>query len=95
VTAEWSRPRKQEEVQKIYEEFYHAEPFVPVLPSDQLPETRRVLRTNACEVAVRADSRTGRLFMFSAQDNLGKGAAMQAVQAFNVRFGYAETAGLL
>ncbi|MDR1190184.1 MAG: N-acetyl-gamma-glutamyl-phosphate reductase [Verrucomicrobiales bacterium] len=95
VVAELSRPHKQEEVQKIYEEFYHHEPFVPVLPSDRLPETKRVLRTNACEVAVRADSRTGRLLMFSAQDNLGKGAATQAVQAFNVRFGYAEATGLL
>jgi N-acetyl-gamma-glutamyl-phosphate reductase len=95
VVADLVRPHSQAEVQKIYEDFYRHEPFVPVLPPDQLPETKRVLRTNACEVAVRVDARTGRLFMFSAQDNLGKGAAMQAVQAFNVRFGYPEATGLI
>jgi N-acetyl-gamma-glutamyl-phosphate reductase len=95
VIAEMLHQRKQEDVQGIYEDFYKREPFVPVLPPDQLPETRRVLRTNACEVAVRADARTGRLLMFSAQDNLGKGAATQAVQAFNVRFGYPEATGLI
>ncbi|MDR0533561.1 MAG: N-acetyl-gamma-glutamyl-phosphate reductase [Verrucomicrobiales bacterium] len=95
VIAEMVHPHKQEDVQKIYEDFYRHEPFVPVLPADQLPETKRVQRTNACEVAVRADARTGRLLMFSAQDNLGKGAATQAVQAFNVRFGYPEATGLI
>jgi N-acetyl-gamma-glutamyl-phosphate reductase len=95
VTAELARPRAPEEVQRIYEEFYRQELFVPVLPPDRLPESKRVLRTNACEVAVRADRRTGRLLLFSAQDNLGKGAALQALQAFNVRFGYPETTGLL
>ena len=65
-----------------------------MLPPDQLPETKRVLRTNTCEVAVRCDARTGRLLMFSAQDNLGKGAATQAVQAFNARFGFSESTGI-
>ena len=94
VCATLTRPVTQDEVQSIYEKEYAGEEFVPVLPSGQLPETKRVMRTNACEVAVRCDPRTNRLFCFSAQDNLGKGAAMQAVQAFNVRFGHAECTGL-
>ena len=94
VCATLTRPVCQSEVQAVYEKEYAGEAFVPVLPSDQLPETKRVMRTNTCEVAVRCDPRTNRLFCFSAQDNLGKGAAMQAVQAFNVRFGFNENTGL-
>ncbi|NJK92348.1 MAG: N-acetyl-gamma-glutamyl-phosphate reductase [Blastochloris sp.] len=81
--------------QKLYEDFYAGEAFVTVLGTDQLPETKRVIRTNHIEVAVRHDARTGRVLFFSAQDNLGKGAATQAVQAFNVRFGLDERSGLL
>jgi len=94
TVASMARPVTTEEVQKIYEDFYWNEPFVTVLGQDQLPETKRVMRTNFIEVAVRCDARTGRIFFFSAQDNLGKGAATQAVQAFNVRFGLKENVGL-
>ncbi len=93
--ATLAAPLTQAEAQKIYETDYLGERFVPVLPSDQLPETRRVMHTNACEVAVRCDPRTNRLFCFSALDNLGKGAALQAVQSFNVRFGFNEAAALV
>jgi N-acetyl-gamma-glutamyl-phosphate reductase len=93
--SELGRPIPVAEVQKIYEDFYREEEFVSVLGQDQLPETKRVLRSNYIEVAVRCDARTGRMFFFSAQDNLGKGAATQAVQAFNVRFGLSESTGLL
>jgi N-acetyl-gamma-glutamyl-phosphate reductase len=92
--ASMAKPVTADEVQKIYEDFYRNEPFVTMLGQDQLPETKRVMRTNFIEVAVRCDVRTGRIFFFSAQDNLGKGAATQAVQAFNVRFGLKESTGL-
>jgi len=94
TVASLLRPVPAAEIQNIYESHYQGERFVSVLPPDQLPETKRVLRTNTCEVAVRCDARTGRLLMFSAQDNLGKGAATQAVQAFNARFGFSESTGI-
>lgn len=84
----------QKDVQMIYEAFFESSPFVQVLENDQLPATSRVSRSNVCEVAVRKDERTNTLIAIAAQDNLGKGAAWQAVQAFNVRFGYPETMGL-
>jgi N-acetyl-gamma-glutamyl-phosphate reductase len=89
------RSLSEEKARELFGEFYKGEPFVNVLPKGELPEARRVARTNRCDIAVRVDKRTGRLVIISALDNLGKGAAGQAVQAFNVRFGLPETAGLV
>ena len=75
-------------------EFYMESPFVKVLPAGQLPESKRVMRTNRCDIGMRVDSRNGRLVIVSVIDNLGKGAAGQALQAFNIRFGFAEDRGL-
>lgn len=72
---------------------YADEPFVRF--SDRLPDTKNVTGTNFCDIAVRFDDRTGRLLLLSAEDNLVKGAAGQAVQNFNLMAGYPETAGLL
>ena len=73
---------------------YKEEPFIRVLDSG-LPETARVSRTNMAELAVRADARSGRAIVIAAIDNLGKGAAGQAVQNANVMLGFDETLGLI
>lgn len=72
---------------------YRDEPFVRVL-SGGLPQTKRLSGTNFAEVAVEFDSRTGRVLAFGAIDNLGKGAAGQAVQNANLMLGLPEVAGL-
>lgn len=72
---------------------YADEPFVR-LP-DALPDVKNVSGTNFCDIAVRDDVRTGRLIILSAEDNLVKGAAGQAVQNFNLMAGFPETEGLL
>lgn len=72
---------------------YDREPFVRV--SETLPDVKNVTGTNFCDVAVREDTRTGRLILLSAEDNLVKGAAGQAVQNFNLMAGFPETEGLL
>jgi N-acetyl-gamma-glutamyl-phosphate reductase len=95
LSAPLARAIEPEEVQSIYEAAWQDSPFVHVLPAGNLPETRRVLRTNHCELAVRIDAHAGRLVVVSATDNLGKGASSQAVQAFNIRMGWPETEGLL
>lgn len=82
----------EEEVLTLYEEFYSTEPFVRV--RHELPETRWVSHSNFCDISVRIDSRTGRLIMLGAIDNLMKGAASQAVQNMNIMFGLDETEGL-
>jgi len=72
---------------------YQGRPFVRIVP--HLPDSKHVTGTNFVDIAVREDARTGRLLLFSALDNLGKGAAAQAVQAFNLSHGWDETAGLV
>jgi len=73
---------------------YADEPFVRITGSERLPDTKNVTGTNSIEIGWAADPRTKRLRIFSAEDNLVKGAGGQAVQSFNVRFGFNETAGL-
>lgn len=76
----------------IYTTHYKDEPFVRV--RQELPETRWVACSNFCDVSVRIDSRTNRLIMISAIDNLMKGAASQALQNMNILSGLEETEGM-
>ncbi|MCC7517773.1 MAG: N-acetyl-gamma-glutamyl-phosphate reductase [Verrucomicrobiae bacterium] len=74
---------------------YARSPFIRRLGADALPDTKNVVGTNFVEIACRVDPRTGRALIFSAEDNLTKGAAGQAVQSMNLMFGLPETEGLL
>ena len=87
-----SRPVSQHELDALYAEAYAGEAFVHVVA--QPPATKHVLGSNACRVHVRLDERTGRVLALGVIDNLVKGAAGQAVQAFNAVHGRPETAGL-
>jgi N-acetyl-gamma-glutamyl-phosphate reductase len=72
---------------------YGGEPFVRL--RETLPDTKNVNGTNFCDIAVRYDARANRLILLSAEDNLVKGAAGQAVQNFNLMAGFEETTALL
>jgi N-acetyl-gamma-glutamyl-phosphate reductase len=82
----------QAELDDLYRAFYDGERFVE-LTADP-PATKNVLGSNHARLHVHADERTGRVLVLSVIDNLVKGAAGQAVQAFNVVFGLPEEAGL-
>lgn len=84
----------QAEALGIYDEFYGDAPFVRVL-HDALPETKATLGSNYCDVTVRIDARTRTAIAIAAIDNLGRGAAGQAVQNMNLMCGLPESAGLL
>jgi N-acetyl-gamma-glutamyl-phosphate reductase len=71
---------------------YDAEPFVVV--TDEPPHPKAVRGTNVAHVTARVDERTGQLLALCAIDNLGKGAAGQAIQCANLAAGFAETEGL-
>lgn len=73
---------------------YAKEHFVRLLQEPLLPDTKHVVGTNFIDIAFRHDRRTGRVILCSAEDNLVKGAAGQAVQCFNIMAGHPETAGL-
>jgi N-acetyl-gamma-glutamyl-phosphate reductase len=73
---------------------YGDEPFVCVLPEGRWPGTAAVAGSNAVHVQAVADPRSGRAVVITAIDNLGKGAAGQAIQNANLMLGLPETAGL-
>ena len=75
-------------------EAYAFEPFVHLLPEGQWPSTGSVAGSNAAHLQVAADTHAGRAVVVSVTDNLGKGAAGQAVQIANIMLGLPETAGL-
>jgi N-acetyl-gamma-glutamyl-phosphate reductase len=82
------------EVREAWQEAYAGEPFVRPLPPGRLPNTKQVRGTNRVQLAVVTDPRSGLLKVFSALDNLTKGAAGQAVQNANLMLGLEEAAGL-
>jgi N-acetyl-gamma-glutamyl-phosphate reductase len=73
---------------------YAGEPFVRLLPEQQWPHTAATLGANSCHLQVAADAHAGRAVVVAAIDNLGKGAAGQAVQCANLMLGLPETTGL-
>lgn len=86
--------KSTEELLTLYRQFYADETFVRVMPGGELPNVRTVKGTNFCDVGVVGDSRTGRVIVVSAIDNLVKGAAGQAVQNMNLICGFKEQLGL-
>lgn len=76
------------------EEHYSASAVVTVLPEGVAPELARVQGTDGAEIGVFGDAFTERTIVVCAEDNLGKGAAGQAVQNVNLLFGLPETTGL-
>jgi len=79
---------------EIYQTAYADEPFVQLLPLGQMPKSASVRGSNQAQVGIAFDERTNMLVASCAIDNLGKGAASQAIQCANIIFGYPETAGL-
>jgi N-acetyl-gamma-glutamyl-phosphate reductase len=73
---------------------YAGEPFACVLPPGRWPSTASVAGSNAVHIQAAADHRAGRAIVVAAIDNLGKGAAGQAIQNANLMLGLPETAGL-
>ncbi len=80
------------ELHALFNDAYADEPWVEVRRG--APGVLDVRDTNFCRVSVHADSHTGRVLVFSALDNLWKGAASQALQNLNLMFGRDESEGL-
>ncbi len=78
----------------LYAERYASEPFVRVCPPGAMPSTGEVRGTNRASIGVTVDERAGVLVAACAIDNLGKGAAGQAIQCLNAVLGLPETTGL-
>ena len=92
------RPRggtTTEDVRAAFEAAYPKARFIRLLNAGELPELKNVRATNFCEIAFVLDRRSQTLCVITAIDNLGKGAAGQAIQNLNVMLGFDEAAGLL
>ena len=83
------------QIAAAFAEAYGSEPFIRLLGGNALPDTKNVSCTNFLDIAWRHDPRTGRYVILSAEDNLTKGAAGQAVQSLNIMCGWPETTALL
>jgi N-acetyl-gamma-glutamyl-phosphate reductase len=95
VTARPSTPGTTAEgAREVLAQAYDGEPFVRLLPPGAWPKTKATLGSNACHLQATVDRDSGRVLVQSAIDNLGKGAAGQAVQCANIMLGLPETAGL-
>jgi N-acetyl-gamma-glutamyl-phosphate reductase len=89
----YSQPKQKvsnEQLVRLYSDFYEAEPFVQV--RKDAPAMKDVAGTNYCHIFV--TSVKERVVSFSAIDNLVKGASGQAIQNMNIVFGLEETLGL-
>ena len=82
------------DVDQAFEELYSKEYFIRLLGRGAYPAVKNTRGSNFCDIGWHIDPRTNRVVVVSAIDNLVKGAAGQAVQNFNVMFGFAENTGL-
>ncbi len=83
-----------DDIDSIYTTAYGREPFVRYLGPEKIPATQYVRGSNFCDIGFFVDSRTNRIIVISAIDNIGKGASGQAVQNMNLLCGFAEDEGL-
>jgi N-acetyl-gamma-glutamyl-phosphate reductase len=99
VATCYVRPRRQVTVDELHDfahRFYACEPFVRVVPpvNGRGPRSTWATGTNLCFVGYAVNQSTGHVICVGAIDNLGKGAAGQAIQNANLMTGLPETCGL-
>lgn len=83
-----------EKIEGLLNEFYAGERFIKILPKNILPNPSYVKGTNYCYISVNYDKNINQIIIFSAIDNLGKGASTNAVQNMNIMLGFEESEGL-
>ena len=94
ITAKLTQPLTTQQAHELYAKHYADEFFVDLLPLGQMPKTSAVTGSNKVQVQVAVDEHTNRLVVSVAIDNLGKGAAGQAIQNANLICGLSEISGL-
>lgn len=94
ITAKLVKTMTTEEAHSLYVKYFADSQFVTVLPIGVMPKTAALTGTNHVQIQVAVDDHTSRLVISVAIDNLGKGAAAQAIQNANLMCGLDEAAGL-
>ncbi|MBN3038413.1 MAG: N-acetyl-gamma-glutamyl-phosphate reductase [Candidatus Omnitrophica bacterium] len=85
----------EQEIHKIYQQYYMDKPFVKILPLGESPQLKDVTQGNYCHIGLKLDQKKNMAIIVTAIDNLVKGASGQAVQNMNIMYGFEETEGLL
>jgi len=94
ITAKLTKPTTTQQAHDLYAKHYANEFFVDLLPVGQMPKTSAVTGSNKVQMQVAVDEHTNRLVVSVAIDNLGKGAAGQAIQNANLICGFSDITGL-
>lgn len=94
ITVKLTQEASIAEVRSAYSNYFAGSPFVTILPEGQMPKTASVLGSNNVQIQVAIDEHTSRLVVSVAIDNLGKGAAAQAIQNANLMSGFDQSLGL-
>jgi N-acetyl-gamma-glutamyl-phosphate reductase len=94
ITAKLVKPMNSEQAHDLFSQHYANEFFVDLLPQGQMPKTSAVTGSNKVQIQVAVDEHANRLVVSVAIDNLGKGAAGQAIQNANLICGLSEISGL-
>ena len=94
ITAKLITSLNTQQVHQLYEKHYANDFFIDLLPLGQMPKTNAVTGSNKVQMQVAVDEHTNRLVVSVAIDNLGKGAAGQAIQNANLICGYSDITGL-
>jgi N-acetyl-gamma-glutamyl-phosphate reductase len=94
ITAKLTRTLNTQQAHDLYAKHYADEFFIDLLPIGQMPKTSAVTGSNKVQIQVAVDEHSNRLVVSVAIDNLGKGAAGQAIQNANLICGLSEISGL-
>lgn len=94
IYADLKEESTEDELHKLFADFYKGERFVQVLPQGELPQTKWCYGSNYCFIGITYDPRVNRVVVVSAIDNLVKGASGQAIQNMNLMFGLEENLGI-
>ena len=94
ITAKLTKKINTEEAHALYSQYFANSQFVTVLPVGVMPKTAALTGSNYVQMQVAVDEHSSRLVVSVAIDNLGKGAAAQAIQNANLMCGFDEAAGL-
>nr|WP_290670035.1 N-acetyl-gamma-glutamyl-phosphate reductase [Ardenticatena sp.] len=95
IYVPWPRGLSADDVRALYADTYAGEPFIWLLPEGATATLAHTVRTNRCAISLHPVPEHDQLIIVSTIDNLVKGAAGQAIQNMNVRFGFDERAGLM
>lgn len=94
-TAKVSSRFSLEYLRDVYNDAYHDEAFVELLPEGELPATASVVGSNNAQISLSFDEHSGRVVIVCAIDNLVKGTAGAAIQSLNIALGLTEQTGLI